>query len=40
MKAVMWEKSGSKRGCNKKQCSAARIERRLEKKRLKKMGIK
>lgn len=40
MKFTMWEKSGGKRGCNKKQCSDARIQRRLEKKRLNKMGVK
>lgn len=36
MKAVLWEDVGGRGGIKKKQASPARIERRLEKKRLKK----
>jgi hypothetical protein len=36
MKAVMWEETGSRGGVKKKQASAARIKRRLEKKELNK----
>jgi hypothetical protein len=36
MKPVLWEDLGGKGICKKKQCSVARIQRRLEKKRLNK----
>lgn len=38
MKPVLWEDVGGRGGIKKKQASAARIQRRLEKKRLQKLG--